>query len=58
MTTGRKLLDAHQREWNDIKKEAIESGKSEEDIDDLYIKYLGYLTATRHWFFGACFPRE
>lgn len=54
----KKLLKEHQLEWNKIKQELVNDGKTEVEILDRYDEYIEYLWYTRHRKYGACFPHK
>ena len=48
-----RLLNKHQREWDEIKSHTPEC-----DVDATYMRYLEYLMQHRHPWLGYCFPRR
>jgi hypothetical protein len=54
----KKLLKEHQLEWDKIKQELVNDGKTEAEISDKYAEYIEYLWYTRHQKYGACFPHQ
>jgi hypothetical protein len=54
----KKLLKEHQLEWNKIKQELVDDGKTEAKILDKYTEYIEHLWYTRHPKYGACFPHQ
>ncbi len=53
----KRLLRAHQEEWDKLYSELLESGASGNEIELARLGYKAYLLAMRDYFCGACFPR-
>lgn len=43
----KRLLEEHQLEWNKIKQELVDDGKTETEISEKYTEYIVYLWETR-----------
>lgn len=54
----KKLLKEHQLEWDKIKQDLVNKGKSDIEILEKYTEYIEYLWYTRHPKYGACFPHQ
>lgn len=54
----KRLLEEHQLEWNQIKQELVDDGKTETEISEKYTEYIVYLWETRDTKYGACFPHQ
>ena len=52
-----RLLNEHQKVWDEQKKRLEAQGLREIDIDDFYMEYLDKLMASRG-VYGACFQRR
>lgn len=52
-----RLLNEHQKVWNEQKKRLESQGLREIDIDDFYMDYCDMLEESRG-IYGACFPRR
>jgi hypothetical protein len=53
-----KLLEQHQKEWNEIKRILKDNNATEIEIDEAYIRYIEHLMNTRDSTYGACIPLE
>ena len=53
-----KLLELHQKEWNEITRNLKDNNATEIEIDEAYMRYVELLMNTRDNIYGACFPRE
>jgi uncharacterized protein YoxC len=54
----KKLLKEHQLEWDKIKQELVDDGKTEAEISEKYAEYIVYLWETRDTKYGACLPHQ
>jgi hypothetical protein len=55
---AKKLLKEHQLEWNKIKQELVNDGKTEVEISEKYVEHIIYLRETRDTKYGACLPHQ